>query len=101
MKKLSLSELRVKSKSGRWKTRKRPKRRNLFSEFSSPKFLILSIRPKSKSRKRKSQKKISQGFQRFRDFRVFDLVPLKQVFYGTPLVNASERINGKHKCHDL
>ena len=38
-------------KSGKWKTGKRRKPRNFLSEFS-----ILSIGPKSKSWKRKSQK---------------------------------------------
>ena len=60
MKNLSLSGLKVKLKSGKLKTRKRRKRRNLFSEFFSSKFSILTIRPKSKSRKRKSRKNISE-----------------------------------------
>ena len=49
--------------SGKLKTRKPSKARksrNFFSEFSSSEFLILDIRSKSKSRKRKSPKKISE-----------------------------------------
>ena len=42
------------------KPRKARKSRNFFSGFSSSEFLILDIRSKSKSRKRKSQKKISE-----------------------------------------
>ena len=63
VKKLDLSELKVKSKSGKSKTRKCRKRwkpRNFFSEFSSSEFSILSIGLKSKSRKRKSWKNISE-----------------------------------------
>ena len=63
VKKLNLSELKVKSKSGiskTWKCQKRWKPRNFFSEFSSSEFWILSIGQKSKSRKRKSRKNISE-----------------------------------------
>ena len=68
MKKLNLSELNVKSKSGKWKTRKRRKPQKFFSEFSSSKFSILSIGPKWKNRKRKSRKKFP-GFLTFPSFR--------------------------------
>ena len=63
MKKLNLSELKVKSKSGKTKTRKRRKRqkpRKFFSELSSSEFSISSIGPKSKSRERKSWQKFSE-----------------------------------------
>ena len=60
MKKLNLSELKVKSKSGKSKTWKRRKRRDSFSAFSTSDFSILSIRPISKSQKKKSWKKTSK-----------------------------------------
>ena len=59
-------------KIDKWKTGKRWKPRDFF-----PKFSILSIGPKSKSRKRKSKKK---NFQRFRRFRVFDLAFFFKLF---------------------
>ena len=60
-------------KSGKWKTGKRRKPRNFLFEFS-----ILSIGPKSKSRKRKSQKMSIQ--RRSRRFRIFDLAFFLKIF---------------------
>ena len=95
MKKFNLSELKVKSKSGKSKTRKRRKRQNLFSKFS-----ILVIGPKSKSRKKISRKKISEisnvsDFSQFSTWPFFSLFSSKAIFFFSIYTNLNKFESGK------